>query len=124
LRAPAAGERLHDRHRKLRPFQRLIAALLGRPTDETVITAALPNAKICFAELARLKGQHTFMTGEKISIADLMLAPQLEALSRTPEGKTLLAGSPLLARLERMLARKSMQATTRERLAAGALQPA
>jgi len=78
----------------------------------------------CFAELARLKGQHTFMTGEQISIADLMLAPQLEALSRTPEGQMLLEGSPLLAWLERMLARKSMQSTTRERLAAGALQPA
>ena len=105
-------------------FQRLIAPMLGRATDEAVITAALPNAKICFAELARLKGRHPFMAGEQISIADLMLAPQLEALARTPEGKMLLEGSPLLAWLECMLARKSMQATARERLVAGALQPA
>jgi len=52
------------------------------------------------------------------------LFPQPEALARTPEGKLLLEGSPLVAWLDRMLARESMQATTRERLAAGALQPA
>ena len=51
------------------------------------------------------------MAGEALSIADLMLAPQLAYVAATPEGRDLLKGTALGAWLERMSARPSMLAT-------------
>jgi glutathione S-transferase len=95
-------------------FQRIIGpTLLGLPTDEAAIAAAQPMARTCIAELDRLLGAQRFMAGDQVSIADLMLAPQVDFFSVTPEGKALLEGSGLKAWLARMNARPSMQATLR-----------
>lgn len=88
----------------------------GRPADETNIAAALPQARTCIRELERLQGAAHFMAGEQLSIADLMLAPQLEFFRATPEGAGLLQGTTLDAWLTRMSLRTSMQATQAERL--------
>jgi glutathione S-transferase len=88
----------------------------GRPADETNIAAALPQARTCIRELERLKGAANFMTGEQLSLADLMLAPHLEYFLATPEGAELLKGTSLQGWLTRMGLRASMQATQTERL--------
>jgi glutathione S-transferase len=88
----------------------------GRPADETNIAAALPQARTCIRELERLKGAAHFMTGEQLSIADLMLVPHLEFFRATPEGAELLKGTALEGWLTRMSLRASMQATEMERL--------
>jgi len=54
-----------------------------------------------------------FLAGDSLSIADLMLAPQLDFFAETPEGKSLLHDTRLKAWLDRMNARPSMQATPR-----------
>jgi glutathione S-transferase len=93
-------------------FQRIIGpVLLGLPTDEAPIAEAMPMARTCFAELERLLGDKAYLTGDKPTLADFMLASQLDLLSETPEGKQLLAGTKLEEWLWRMLARPSMQAT-------------
>jgi glutathione S-transferase len=98
-------------------FHRLIAPQFGMATDESVIAAAIPKAAICVAELDRLIGDQTFITGDKLSIADLMLAPHFEFFSATPESVALLAPYPRLsAWLIRMQSRQSMQETGWERL--------
>jgi glutathione S-transferase len=57
------------------------------------------------------------MAGQALSLADLMLAPQLSMMADCAEGRGLLAPYPaLLAWLERMQARPSMQDTTWDRL--------
>lgn len=95
-------------------FQRIIGpALLGLPTDEAAIQAAMPMGRTCIAELDRLHGGKPFLTGDQLSIADIMLAPQLDFLADTPEGASLLAGTGLVAWLARMNARPSMVATER-----------
>jgi glutathione S-transferase len=92
-------------------FQRIIGpALLGTTTDEAVIAAAMPMGRICISELERLLGAQQFLAGERLSIADLMLAPQLDFFSQTAEGKSLLHGTRLEAWLDRMKSRPSMQA--------------
>jgi glutathione S-transferase len=68
-------------------------------------------ARTCFAELERLLGDKAYLAGDKPTLADFMLASQLDLLSETPEGKQLLAGTKLEEWLWRMLARPSMQAT-------------
>ncbi len=88
----------------------------GRPTNEDTVAKAVPVARMCITELARLKGTAAFMAGDSISIADLMLAPHLAFFRITPEGRGLLGGTGLDEWIERMCARPSMQATEQERL--------
>jgi glutathione S-transferase len=95
-------------------FQRIIGpVLLGIKTDEAAIEAAVPMGRTCIAELDRLLGGQQFLAGDDLSIADLVLAPQLDFLAETPEGKALLAGTRIEAWLKRMNERPSMQATQR-----------
>ncbi len=95
-------------------FQRIIAPkFFGAEPDEAVIAAALPKAEVCYRELDRLLGAQAFMTGDALTLADLMIAPHLDLLASTPEGAALLRQNPRLnAWLERMLARPSFAATT------------
>jgi glutathione S-transferase len=99
-------------------FNRLLAPLLGQTADEAAVAAAVPKAKTCLDALERLKRSSRFMVGDDISIADLMLAPQLATFMMTPEGQRLLPGHALADWLAVMSERPSMQATTRERLVA------
>ena len=95
-------------------FQRIIGpTLLGTTTDEAAIAAAVPMARVCIAELDRLLGAQLFLAGDRLSIADLILAPQLDFFVETPEGKSLLAETRLQAWLNWMNERPSMQATLR-----------
>jgi glutathione S-transferase len=95
-------------------FQRVVGpVLLGLPTDEGAIADAVPMARTCIAELDRLLGSQRFLACDQMSIADLMLAPQIDFLLATPEGKKLLDGTGLKAWLARMNARASMIATQR-----------
>src|SRR6185312_2526969 len=97
--------------------ERLMSQMFwGRGPDEKTVADALPAARVCIQELARLKGAAPFVTGDSISIADLMLAPQLTVFGLTPEGKSLLGAAGLTEWVDRMGARPSMQATERERL--------
>jgi glutathione S-transferase len=93
-------------------FNRIIGPrLLGLPADEAAIAEALPMAETCFAELNRLLGDQPYFCGGQISIADIMLAAQLDLLCETPEGAKLIGGTNLKPWLERMLARPSFVAT-------------
>jgi glutathione S-transferase len=95
-------------------FQRVVGpVLLGAATDETAVAAAVPMARTCIAELDRLLGTQRYLAGDQLSIADIMLAPQIDFLAATPEGKRLLDGTRLKTWLVRMNARASMIATQR-----------
>jgi glutathione S-transferase len=98
-------------------FNRVVAPAFGMPTDEDGVIAAIPKAKICFAEIARLLGEKPYLACDAMTIADLMLVPHMEFISLTPEGTILFAPYPgLEAWLARMRERPSMRATTRDRL--------
>jgi glutathione S-transferase len=93
-------------------FNRIIGPkLLGLPTDEAAIAEALPMARTCFTELDRLLGDQVFFGGNSVSIADIMLAAQLDLLSDTPEGAELISATKLEPWLERMRVRPSFVAT-------------
>jgi glutathione S-transferase len=99
-------------------FHRVVGPrVMGLEPDETAIEAAMPKARIVFAELARLLGEQSYFAGETLSLADLLVAPALAFFTMIPEWSDL--GAPhanLVAWLERMEARPSMQATTWERV--------
>jgi glutathione S-transferase len=99
-------------------FGRVVAPRFGLPVDEARIAAALPGAAVCVGEVARLLGDQNYMAGDKVSIADLILAPQVAFLTEFAEGKALLAPhANLAAWAARMEARPSMRATTWDRVA-------
>jgi glutathione S-transferase len=88
----------------------------NRGPDEANIAQAVPRAQVCLRELERLLGSSEFLTGDSLSIADLMLAPQLLFFRATPEAEQLMRGTSLDAWLKRMQARPSIQATEVDRL--------
>jgi glutathione S-transferase len=101
-------------------FQRIVRPrLLGQPGDEAAIENAMPKAHMVINELSRLLGGKQYFTGDAVTLADLMVAPQLDFLSHTPEWAELTAKTVNLgAWLDRMTARESFVATTWERIAA------
>jgi glutathione S-transferase len=100
-------------------FQRIVGPrLLGMAADEAAVAAAVPPGRKVFAELSRLLDGQDYFAGPEVSLADLLLAPQLDLLSDTPEWAELSAGKPnLVGWLERMRRRRSLQATTWEKVA-------
>lgn len=94
-------------------FNRIIGPrLLGLPSDETAIAEAMPMARTCFAELDRLLGDKPYFTGDSVSLADIMLAAQLDLFEDCKEGRELIAGTAALpAWLSRMRERPSLIAT-------------
>ncbi len=93
-------------------FNRMLAPRFGLPVDEAAIAAAVPRARLCVVEFARLMGEQQFLAGERISLADLMVIPLLYYFARVPEGEAPLAEQPTLSSwMRRMEERQSFQVT-------------
>jgi len=101
-------------------FQRVVGPrLMGLTPDEAAIAAALPKARIVFDALAGQLGAQPYFAGDTLTLADLLLAPQLDFLQQTPEWEALTASHPNLGRwLAQMNARPSFAATTWTKVAA------
>jgi glutathione S-transferase len=101
-------------------FQRVVGPrLMGLTPDEAVIAAAMPKAHDVFEALARQLGDQDFFVGDRMSLADILIAPQLDFFAGTPEWATLTGPRPnLCAWLDRVNARPSLAATTWEKVAA------
>ncbi len=96
---------------------RVVAPRVNRPVDEDAIAGAIPDARICIAEIARLLDGHSWMSGQTLSLADLLLAPHLSMFAQAPEGAQILQEHRNLSDwLSRIEARPSMKATTWDRL--------
>jgi glutathione S-transferase len=93
-------------------FNRVLAPRFGLPVDEAAAIAALPRARLCLSEIARLQGEEPFLAGERISLADLMVVPLLYFFARQPEGGAAIAEHPhLRAWMGRIEERQSFQVT-------------
>lgn len=93
-------------------FQRIVGpSLTGSTADEAVCAAALPQARLCVEVLEDLLGDNPYLVGDSVTLADLLLYPQLAYLALTPEGRTVLKGKRLAGWLDRMSVRPSMLAT-------------
>ncbi len=99
-------------------FHRVVAPrLMGLAPDEAAIAAAMPKGHAVCNELDRLLGTQPYFGGETVTLADLMIAPQLDFLTLTPEWASLSAGRQnLVDWLARMNARPSFRSTTWEKL--------
>jgi glutathione S-transferase len=93
-------------------FNRMLAPRLGLPVDEAAVAAALPQARLCVAEIARLMREQPYLAGERVSLADLMAIPLFYYFAKVPEGEAPLAEHPNIPPwMRRMEARQSFQVT-------------
>ena len=92
-------------------MQRLFTALLANGTDEAIVKAGIPRAQLCLKEFERIKGNHTFLAGNAVSLADLYLVPIIFYLKLTPESELLAPHRGLDAWWNAMAERKSTKAT-------------
>ena len=98
-------------------FNRVVAPRFNRPIDEEKIAQAIPNARICIAEISRLLDGHAWMAGDTLSLADLLLAAHLSMFAQAPEGAQILQEHKnLKGWLARIEARPSMAATAWDKL--------
>ena len=97
-------------------FNRMVKPIFGMPVDEAAVAAAVPQAKVCVAALEDLLADKPYFAGDRLSLADLMAVSHLDLLPRSPEGGEIMAGSPLLAWLDRMAERPSVAKTTMHRM--------
>jgi glutathione S-transferase len=97
-------------------FNRVVKPIFGLPVDEAVVAAAVPQAKVCVAALEDLLADQAYFGGGEVSLADLMAVAHLDLLPRSPEGGEIIAGSPLLAWLDRMAERPSVAKTTMQKM--------
>jgi glutathione S-transferase len=95
-------------------FQRIVGPqLLGIETDLAAIEGAMPQGIKVFAELSRLLGDQPYLVGDALTLADLAVAAHADFLSATPEWTRLSEGrANIVAWLDRMRARPSMEGTT------------
>jgi glutathione S-transferase len=93
-------------------FQRFVAPRIGRTCDEEAVANALPRVRHCIGEIARLADGQDYLAGEALSLADLMVIPQIYYFKRLPEGAAQIAELPALAAwAQRMEERQSVQVT-------------
>jgi glutathione S-transferase len=91
-------------------LHRLLPQLVGG-TDESVIAAGTPNAALVLSEIDRIKGDSEFLAGDRVSLADLYLAPVLAYLSLTPEAALIAKHEGLAKWWDAMQQRPSYQKT-------------
>jgi glutathione S-transferase len=90
----------------------LVPRILGGSPDEAAIAAALPRARLCLSEIDRLMEDHRFLTGDHVSLADLMVVPLLYYFGNLPDGWGPMAEHPKLQTWVRhMETRQSFQVT-------------
>jgi len=91
---------------------RVLKPRLGLPVDEVVVAAALPRARLCISEIARLMGEEPYLAGDRVSLADLMVIPLFYLFAKLPEGEAPLAEHPNIRPwMRRMEERQSFQVT-------------
>ena len=107
-------------------FQRVVGPkVMGLTPDEAAIAAAMPHARRVFDELARLLGDKAVLRRRSVSLAEMMLVPQMDFLSQTPEWTELTGALPNIVAWYRACQRQpSFKATTWDRVVALALAAA
>jgi glutathione S-transferase len=97
-------------------FNRIVAPHFGLPVDEAKVAAAIAPARVCIQALEEILGGNPYFAGDAFSLADIMAVAHLELVPASPEGADLIAGSPLLAWLDRVNARPAVAKTSMRRM--------
>ena len=97
-------------------IQRAVMPMMGKAADEQAVAAAIPQARTTVAALEKLIGGNACLAGDRLSLADLLLIPVYDYISRIPEGEQLLADAPRLRRWWESVRDRESVAKTRPQL--------
>jgi glutathione S-transferase len=97
-------------------MQRAVMPMIGNAADEEVIAAGVPKAETALAALEQIIGNNTYLAGDSLSLADLMLVPIYDYMTQIPEGQQLLAKAPTLQRWWDTVSSRASLAKTRPAL--------
>lgn len=75
-------------------IQRIVMPMLGQQPDETVIAGAMPEISKCMATLADLRADSKYLVGDRLTLADLHLAPIFDYFQSTPDSAPILQQNP------------------------------
>lgn len=93
-------------------IQRLVMPMLDKKPDEAAIEEALPEVAKNMGVLTSLRGDHTYLAGDQLTLADLHLVPIYDYFQNTPESVTILNQNPGLRDWwDTVSARESVQKT-------------
>ena len=96
--------------------ERVRAPILGRPTDEARVAAALPKAATCLQALADLRGPGPWLAGPTLTLADLHAAPMFAYFLMAPEAASLLSRHPGVSEWWTLMSARPSLAETRSPL--------
>ncbi|MGE0240647.1 MAG: glutathione S-transferase family protein [Parvibaculaceae bacterium] len=77
--------------------ERVMNPAEGKPTDEALVAAALPQARTYMQALHYLMGRQAFLADETPTLADFHAAPVFGYFVEAPEGRALIAQFPRVA---------------------------
>ncbi len=71
-------------------IQRIVMPMLGEQPDESAITEAMPEISKCMATIADLRADSKFLVGDRLTLADIHLAPIFDYFQSTPDSDPIL----------------------------------
>ena len=93
-------------------IQRIVMPMLGEQPDEALIAEAMPEVSKCMATIADLRAGNKFLVGDRLTLADIHLAPIFDYFQSTPDSAPVLRENPALGDWwEEMSARESIRKT-------------
>lgn len=77
--------------------RRVFGPAMGEPLDREALDDGLAGSRTALAAIEALTAERPFLVGDRLTLADLHLAPMIAALIAAPEGSDLLSGFPKLS---------------------------
>lgn len=78
-------------------IQRIVMPMIGEQTDEAAITEAMPEIEKCMKTIAGLSADAKFLVGDRVTLADIHLAPIFDYFQSTPDSDPILQNIPGLS---------------------------
>lgn len=78
-------------------IQRIVMPMIGEQTDEAAITEAMPEIEKCMKTIAGLSADAKFLVGDRVTLADIHLAPIFDYFQSTPDSAPILQKVPGLS---------------------------
>ena len=78
-------------------IQRIVMPMLGEQSDEATIAEAMPEIEKCMNIIAGLSAGDNFLVGDRVSLADIHLAPIFDYFQSTPDSDPFLQNNTRLS---------------------------
>ncbi len=93
-------------------IQRIVMPMIGEQIDEAAIAEAMPEIEKCMVTIAGLRADAKFLVSDRVTLADIHLAPIFDYFQSTPDSDPILQNIPGLSSWwSAMSERESIQKT-------------